>query len=74
MTTTNPWNNDAAITHNPTLDAIGGVFNDIFGAVNNGIHNATTGNGIASGNWDSLNTTPFQNTSDKPENSKACPK
>jgi len=54
MTTSNPWNNDAAITHNPTLDAIGGVFNDIFGAVNNGIHNATTGNGIASGNWDSL--------------------
>jgi len=56
MTNSNPWNNDAAITHNPTLDAIGGVFNDIFGGINNGIHNATTGNGIFSGNYDSLNT------------------
>jgi len=56
MTTSNPWNNDAMITHNPTLDAIGGLFNNIFGAVNNGISNATTGDGIFSGNWDSINT------------------
>jgi len=56
MTNSNPWNNDAMITHVPTIDAIAGVFNNIFGAVNNGISNATTGNGIFSGNYDSLNT------------------
>jgi len=38
------------------INGISGSINDISGAINNGIHNATTGNGIASGNWDSLQT------------------
>jgi len=36
------------------INGVSGSVNDISGAINNGIHNATTGNGIASGNWDSL--------------------